>query len=139
MAKFCGKTFILSKGNEDGPPETFTLVGGMKTTGMTINKEQVDITTKDDSDFRQLLEDCGLKSLSVSAAGLFSDEAKINEMQVEVLAGTHANYKITSARGDSFEGPFELATFERSGDKVDAEQFTVTLESAGDIVYTPAP
>ena len=79
------------------------------------------------------------KSLSVSAAGLFSDEAKVNEMQAEVLAGTHSNYKITSARGDSFEGPFEIATFERSGDKVEGEQFTVTLESAGDIVYTPAP
>jgi TP901-1 family phage major tail protein len=139
MAKYCGKIFILSKGNEDGPPETFTLVGGIKTTGMTINKEQVDITTKDDSDFRQLLADCGLKSMSISAAGLFSDEAKINEMQAEVLTGAHKMYKITSARGDSFTGLFELSTFERNGDKVGAEQYTTTLESAGDIDYTPAP
>ncbi len=137
--KFCGSLFLLLKGNEDGPPETFTQVGGMRSTGMTINKEQVDITTKDDNDWRQLLAECGIKSMSISLSGAFSDETKLNEMQAEVIAGTHKNYQITSARGDSFEGPFEIASMERSGEKGADEQYSITLESASDITFTPAP
>lgn len=139
MAKFCGKGFLLLKGNADGPPETFTQVGAMISTGMSIGKEQVDITSKDDSDFRQLLENCGTKTVSISLSGLFSDEVKLNEMQAEVLDGTHSNYQIVSDRGDSFEASFEIASMERTGEKPAAETYSITLESAGDVVYTPAP
>lgn len=137
--KVCGRLYLLLKGNEDGPPETFTQVGGVRTTGATLNKESVDVTTKDDGEFRQLLAECGIKSLSISLAGAMNDEVKLNEMQAQAYAGTHKNYQITSALGDSIEGSFEIASFERSGDVGADEQFSVTLESAGDITYTPAP
>ena len=139
MAKFCGKGFLLLKGNEDGPPETFTQVGAMISTGLSIGKEQVDITTKDDSDFRQLLAACGTKTVSISLSGVFSDEVKLNEIQAEVLTGVHKKYQIVSDRGDAFEALFEIASFERAGEKPAAETYSITLESAGDVVYTPAP
>ena len=139
MAKFCGKDLVLLKGNEDGPPETFAQVGAMVSTGLSIGKEQVDITDKDDDDFRQLLENCGTKTVSISLSGNFSDDVKLSEMQLEVLAGTHSNYQIVSGRGDSFEAAFEIASLERTGDKPSAETYSITLESAGTVVYTPAP
>lgn len=138
MAKFCGDGFLLLKGNEDGPPETFTQVGGMRSDGMTINGEQVDITSKDDGSFRKLLEGCGILSMSISLAGVFSDEVKLNEIIVDHLARLHKNYQIVSDRGDSFEAAFEVASFERSGETNAEETFSITLESADDVVYTPA-
>lgn len=139
MAKYCGKLFLLLKGNEDGPPETFTQVGGMRTTGMTINGEQVEITSKDDGTWRQLLEECGILSMSISLAGVVSDEVKYNEIIVDALARLHKNYQIVSDRGDSFEAAFEVASHERSGETNNSEDFSITLESAGDVVYTAAP
>jgi TP901-1 family phage major tail protein len=111
----------------------------MRSTGMTINGEQVDVTTKDDGEWRQLLESCGIKSMSITLAGAMTDEAKLNEMIADVVASLHSNYQITSDLDDSFEGAFETATFERSGEVGADEQFSVTLESAGDVEYTPAP
>ena len=137
--KFCGRDFLLLKGNEDGPPETFTQVGGMRTTGMTLNKEAVDITTKDDGEWRQMLESCGIKSFSISLAGAFTDNVKLNEIVANALARLHKNYQIVSGRGDSFEGPFEVASLERTGETGADEQYSITLESAGDIVFTAAP
>ena len=139
MAKFCGKLFLLLKGNEDGPPETFTQVGGMRSTGMTINDEQVDVTTKDDGEWRQLLEKCGIKTMSISLAGAFSDEVKLNEIIADQLAQLHKNYQIVSDRGDSFEAKFEVASLERSGETNADETYSITLESAGDVVFTPTP
>ena len=139
MAKYCGTAFLLLKGNEDGPPETFTQVGGMKTNSMSINGEQVDITSKDDGTWRQLLEECGILSMSISLSGVVTDETKYNEIIADHLARLHKNYQMVSDRGDSFEASFEVASQERSGEVNDAEQFSITLESAGDVVYTPAP
>ena len=137
--KFCGNDFLLLKGNEDGPPETFTQVGGMRSTGAAFNKEQVDITTKDDGQWRQLLAECGIQSMSISLSGAMTDEAKLNEIIADWIARLHKNYQIVSGRGDVFEGSFEVASFERNGEVGSDEQYTVTLESAGDIAFTPAP
>ena len=139
MAEFCGKLFLLLKGNEDGPPETFTQVGGVIATSMSINGEQVDVTTKDDSFWRQLLAACGSRSASISISGRYTDEVKLEEMQTMALEGTHKNFQLVSDRGDAFEALFEVATFDRSGDDKDAENFSVTLESASDVTHTPAP
>lgn len=137
--KFCGKDFLLLKGNEDGPPETFTQVGGMRSTGMTINGEQVDITTKDDGVWRSLLEECGILSMSISLSGAVSDEAKWKEIVADVLARLHKNYQIVSGLGDAFEGPFEVASYERNGEVSADEQYSITLESAGVVAFTPTP
>lgn len=139
MAKFCGKGLLLLKGNEDGPPETFTQVGAMVSTGVAIGKEQVDITDKDGDDFRKLLANCGTKTVSISLAGNVSDDVKLIEIEDAALSGDHFNYQIVSDRGDAYEGLFEVASFERTGDKPSAETFSVTLESADTVVHTPAP
>lgn len=137
--KFCGKDFLLLKGNEDGPPETFTQVGGMRTTGASFNKEQVDITSKDDGTWRELLAACGIQSMSISLSGAVTDEAKWKEIIADALAQLHKNYQIVSGLGDVFEGPFEVASWERNGETGADEQYTVTLESASVIAFTPAP
>lgn len=139
MAKKCGKVFLLLMGNEDGPPETFTQVGGVIATSMTIGNELVDVSTKDDSFWRQLLAACGAQTVSISISGRMTDETKLNEMQAQALANTHKNFQLVSGFGDSFEAAFAIASFERSGDDKDAENFTATLENANDVVHTPAP
>ena len=137
--KVCGRLFLLLKGNNDGPGETFTQVGGAQSTGMTLNNELVEITSKDDGEWRQILEACGIGSMSISLSGVMDDEAKLLEVQEDGVNKTHSNYQIVSDLGDSFEAAFAVASFERSGDTGDAEKFSVTLESAGDVVFTPIP
>ncbi len=139
MAKYCGSGFLLLKGNEDGPPETFAQVGGMRSTGLTINGEQVDVTDKDDAKFRALLENCGIMSLSISLSGIITNDVKVTEIEDDHNDRLHKNYQVVSDRGDSYEGAFEVATFERSGETNAEETFSITLESTGAYVHTPAP
>ena len=46
MAAQKGSAMLLKVGN-GGSPETFTTIGGLRSTGITLNDEAVDITNKD--------------------------------------------------------------------------------------------
>ena len=53
--------------------EATTLVG-VRTRGFTINAEPVDVTNDDDSGWRTLLAQPGLRSVEIPVAGISSDE-----------------------------------------------------------------
>lgn len=141
MTKYCGKDFVVARGNDDGPPETFTTIAAMRSTSMTINNEQVDVTTKDDVPWRQLIE-CGVRSMSITLSGVFTDSAVHDNLVLDVLGDGSStsilNFQLTSGRGDTFAGSFQIASMERAGEYNGEETFSLTLESAGDITYTAA-
>ena len=80
MAAQKGSAFLL-KDNSTGTPAT---IGGLRSTSMSINGEMVDITTKDTAVFvsggsdigRTLLAGAGIRSMSVSASGVFTDSLR---------------------------------------------------------------
>lgn len=137
MAKFAGKDLLLYSGN-GASPETFTLIAGLRSTGATVNNEQIDVTDKDDSRWRKLIEG-GVRSMSLSAAGLFQDVTVHQTLLTRVSNGTINNYRITFAGGMSFTGAFQVASLELSGEYTDAQQYSITLESADDITVDTTP
>lgn len=137
MAKYCGDQFLLQL---DTGGAVFVTVGGCRSNSLTINKETVDVTTKGDTPWMQHLASCGIISMSLSASGVFTDDAQAIELMTTVLTGSgQSNMKIISAHGDTFVGVFSITSFERTGEYNGEEQFSVSLESAGEITYTAAP
>jgi TP901-1 family phage major tail protein len=134
MAKYCGKDFLIQR--ETATPGQYATIGFLRSTSMSINNETVDVTTKDDMPWRQLLAECGVRSMSLSGAGVFSDNATVNSVITDVMAGTIGNYQIISGHGDKFTGLFQPVSFERSGEYNDSEQYSITLESGGEITFT---
>ena len=135
MAAETGKAFILKVG-DGATAETFTTVGGMRTTGLTINNEQVDITDKDSAGKRELLADAGVQTVSVSGSGVFKDSASEATIQTNCLAQTIDNYEIAFADGDKFSGGFQIASLEYTGEYNGARLYSVSLESSGPVTYT---
>lgn len=134
MAKFAGKDFLLKMG-DGASPEVFTTVAAQRSTSFSINNEQIDVTDKDDSRWRKLLEG-GVRSMSLSSSGLISDAATYGSLLTNATQGLIKNYQIIFGDGSTFEGAFHLATIEGSGEHTDAQQYSITLESAGDITYS---
>ena len=46
MGKKRGLGFLLYRGQNDGPPETFALLGGIRSNDLSINNAPIDATTK---------------------------------------------------------------------------------------------
>lgn len=136
MPKYCGKDLLIQRLMTS--PSTYATVAGMRSTGVKINNEQVDVTDKGDTPWRQLLA-CGIRSMEISAAGMFSDAATLNSIMTDVTSGAIVQFKIISGRGDTFVGLFLVQSCERNGEYNQAEQYSLTLVSAGAVTYTPAP
>lgn len=134
MPKYCGRLFILAIETTPGGG-TFTTIGPTQSNGMTINNEQVDVTTKGDAPARQLIN-CGINSMSLSGSGFVTDDSALEQLKVASHSGEILNFRITSDLGDQYEGPFQVSSFERTGEHNNAETFSVSLESAAAITYT---
>lgn len=142
MAEQKGRDFLLKVRTSTGP-DVFTTVAGLRTTGLTINEETVDVTNKDSDGYRQLLDGRIVQSMQVSGEGVFQDDTTFRKLQTVMLAGTHEEYQIvlpgaTSGAAGTFEGAFRITSLEVTGDYNNEVTYSVTLESDGQIAFTDA-
>ena len=142
MAAGKGSSFLL-KENSTGTPAT---VGGLRSTSMTINGEAVDITTKDSNAFissgndkaRDLLQGGGVRSMSISASGVFTDSSTENLVRGFAFDGAIQNYDLVFSDGSKIAGAFLITSYERAGEFNGEETYSITLESSNTITYTNA-
>ena len=74
-----GKDLLLKIG-DDGSPESFTSVAGLRARTITLNARTIDATHSDSPEgWRELLAGAGVKSCAVTGAGLFVDAAADDE------------------------------------------------------------
>jgi len=140
MAVQKGSSFLL-KDNSTGTPAT---IGGLRSTSMSINGEMVDVTTKDSNAFvtsgndkaRDLLEGGGIRSMSISASGVFTDSSTENILRGFAFDGAIQNYDLIFGDGSSIKGAFLITSYERAGEYNGEETYSVTLESHNTITYT---
>tara|TARA_Y100001937_G_scaffold54874_1_gene75610 strand:+ start:246 stop:659 length:414 start_codon:yes stop_codon:yes gene_type:complete len=137
MAAQKGSAMLLKIGN-GGSPETFTTVGGLRSTSITQNDEAVDITTKDSSAKRQLLAQAGVQSLTISGSGVFTDAASEQDMRADVGSSSFTNYQILIPHLGTYTGAFMISSLEYAGEFNGEVTYSVTLESAGDITFASA-
>ena len=134
---------ILLKDNSTGTPAT---IGGLRSTSMTINGEAVDITTKDSNAFissgndkaRDLLQGGGVRSMTISASGVFTDSSTENILRGFAFDGAIQNYDLVFSDGSKIAGAFLITSYERAGEFNGEETYSVTLESSNTITYTNA-
>ena len=142
MAAGKGSSFLL-KDNSTGTPAT---IGGLRSTSMTINGEMVDITSKDSNAFissgndkaRDLLQGGGVRSLTISASGVFTDSSTENIMRGFAFDGAIQNYDLVFSDGSKISGAFLVTSYERAGEFNGEETYSLTLESSNTITYTNA-
>ena len=142
MAAGKGSSFLL-KENSTGTPAT---VGGLRSTSMTINGEAVDITTKDSNAFissgndkaRDLLQGGGVRSMSITASGVFTDSSTENILRGFAFDGAIQNYDLVFSDGSKISGAFLITSYERAGEFNGEETYSLTLESSNTITYTNA-
>jgi TP901-1 family phage major tail protein len=118
-----------------GSPETFTTIGGLRSTSLTINNESVDVTNKDSSNQRTLLAAAGVQSISVSGSGVFTDAASETTMKTNVLADTIDNYQFLVPDFGTFTGGFQVTSVEYAGEYNGEVTYSMSFESSGAITF----
>ena len=128
-----GSAFLLKVGNV-ASPLVYATVAGLRTTQMSVNGEMVAITSKDSGGWRELLSGAGVRSVSVSGAGIFTGSAAETRIKGNALAGTIDDYRLSFESGETLSGRFLVTKLDYAGDYNGERSYTLSLESSGPVV-----
>ncbi len=133
MAAEKGSAFLLKVG-DGGSPVSFATVAGLRTTQLSINGEMVAITSKDSGGWRELLSGSGVRSVSVSGAGIFTGSAAETRLKGNALSGAIDDYRLSFEGGETLTGRFLVTRLDYAGDYNGERNYTLSLESSGVVV-----
>ena len=133
MAAEKGSAFLLKVG-DGATPVTYRTVAGLRTTQLSVKGEAVAITSKDSGGWRELLSGAGVRSVSVSAAGIFTGSAAETRVKASALAGTLDDYRLAFEGGETMTGRFLVTRLDYAGDYNGERSYTIALESSGPVV-----
>jgi TP901-1 family phage major tail protein len=135
MAAQKGKDLLL-KVDSDGAG-TFTTVAGLRSRTLAFNAEAVDVTHAESAgQWRELLAGAGVKTARVTGAGIFKDAESDAIVRGYVFNGTIRDWHVVIPDFGTVAGPFQISSFELTGQHNGEVAFELALESAGEITFT---
>lgn len=142
MAAQKGSELLLKIGADNSAAassDTYTTVGGLRSTSISMNEEPVDVTTKDSAGIRELLANGGVQSFSVSGSGVFTDAASEGTLRTAFGASAFNNFEIVVPGLGTYQGKFMVGSLEYAGEYNGEATYSVTLENSGSVTFTAAP
>ncbi|MGF1549193.1 MAG: phage major tail protein, TP901-1 family [Sphingomonadaceae bacterium] len=127
-----GSAFLLKIGDGASPP-AYATVAGMRTTQMSVNGEAVNVTNKDSGGWRELLSGAGVRSVSVSASGIFTGSAAEARVKANALSGALDEYELSFESGERMQGKFLVTRLDYAGDHNGERSYALSLESSGEV------
>lgn len=128
-----GSAFLLKVG-DGGSPVAYATVAGLRTTQLSVNGEAVAITSKDSGGWRELLSGAGVRSVSVSGAGVFTGSSAEARVKANALSGVIDDYRLSFESGATMTGRFLVTRLDYAGDYNGERSYTLNLESSGPVV-----
>lgn len=128
-----GSAFLL-KISDGASPASYQTVAGLRTTQMSIAGDPVVVTSKDSDGWRELLTGAGIRSVAVSAAGIFLGSAAETLIRANAMNGTLDHYELSFEDGEKLRGRFLVQKLDYSGDFNGERNYTLQLESSGQVV-----
>ena len=128
-----GAAFLLKIG-DGATPVAYQTVAGLRTTQMSVNGDPVVVTTKDSNGWRDLLSGAGIRSVSVSASGIFLGSGAEMQVRTHALAGTVTDYELSFEDGARMRGRFLVQRLDYAGDFNGERTYALQLESSGAVV-----
>lgn len=111
-------------------------IEGVRSKGLSINGEPIDITSDDDSGFRTLGDESGQDQIDFSISGVVKDRKLIEDF----MAGNRTKeVEFTFAKsGGTLTGDFRIVSLSETGEYNGAATFDAELQSTGAFAYVAA-
>lgn len=132
-----GSTLDIDADGTGTATEVFRLMGGLRSKSISISAEEIDITNHDSSQWKELLDEAGIRSVEMSGEGVFEDGFMFHKARVKLMTNKLANYQIVvNTDGDYFSGAFKITSGELSGDYNAEQSYSLSFMSSGEVTYT---
>lgn len=123
---------VLIKIGDGAEPEVFATVAGIRAKTISLNARAVDGTSGESPEaWRELIAGAGVKSASVSGAGVFKDAASDAMLRETFFAQAARSFQLVIPSFGTLSGPFLVESLDYAGDHDGEAAFAITLASAG--------
>jgi len=117
--------------------EYFRTIAGLRSTSFSFEGEAIDITNQDSSQWKEILDQAGIRGVSLSGEGVFKDEFTFKKARTLALGQNLKNWQVcVNTSGDYWSGCFKITSMEQSGEYNAESTYSLSLESSGAISYT---
>jgi TP901-1 family phage major tail protein len=115
----------------------FETIAGLRATRISFNAETVDVTSlESQGGWRELLGGAGVKSASISGAGVFRDADTDERARQIFFDGEVPAFQVVIPDFGVIEGPFQIASIEYAGSHNGEATYDMSLASAGMLTFT---
>lgn len=132
MAVQLGRLFLIQVSN--GGWQT---IGGMQATSAAFGNILVDATDTTSGGWRQILEDCGNQTLTISGSGIFKGSLGEQLLLDRILDHNFILMRAMFADGTYFQCNILVTKLEFTGAHNGARLYNMTLESTGAVTQGP--
>ena len=112
---------------------------GARADSVTINNEPLDITDKDDSGWRTMLADAGVRTVSCEIEGVLKDATLLTDGVGTASTALLKECVVTISGIGTLTGDFFLNSVQIGAEQADVVTFTATLESGENMTATIGP
>ena len=120
----------------ESAPGVFATVAGLRARAIQLSATGADATHADsEGAWREILAGAGVKSASVTGAGIFKDAASDAAIRAAFFAGSTPRFQIVVPDFGTIEGPFQISALEFGGRHDGEVTFEIALESAGQLSF----
>lgn len=111
-----GADILLKLDTSATATASYTTVGAMRTAGLKLNNEYVDITNADSARWKEALLTAGTKSIEVNGSVVFTDTTAQKKVMEYAIAGTPRRWEITIPELGTFTGYFVNTSLDFAGE-----------------------
>jgi TP901-1 family phage major tail protein len=123
---------MLVKIGDGGDPPVFTAAAGLRMKTISLNARTIDVTSADSPDgWRELLAGAGVKTCSVSGAGVFVDAAADAQVRQAFFDQSDRVWQLVIPGFGTMTGRFLVAALDYSGRYDGEAAWSMSLASAG--------
>lgn len=114
----------------------FETVAGLRATRISFNAETVDVTSLSSAGgWRELLGGAGVKSASISGAGVFRDAGTDERARAIFFNGETPDFQVIIPDFGIIEGAFQISGLDYAGSHNGEATFELSLASAGQLDF----
>ena len=115
----------------------FETIAGLRATRISFNAETVDVTSlESQGGWRELLAGAGVKSASISGAGVFRDASSDVRARQIFFDGEVPDFQVIVPNFGIIEGAFQITSVEYAGSHNGEATYELSLASAGVLTFT---
>lgn len=129
-----GTAIIFTPGETDLVIEAFTTLGGLRSKSFSFSADSIDVSNHGSNQWKELLDEAGMKSVSLSGAGVYTSATNYRLCESNALAGLLTCFAILdSVTGRVYYGCYKITGLEATAEYDGEAGYSLSMDSSGEI------